>query len=189
MNTNWKDLKPVLLVGSFLVLGAVAIADWNRDASPQASFGEPYQELIGYNELGQPVYEQRGVYTTIASPPSIQPGTQPLQPVGAQPLVQPMVQPMVQPVSQRIVTPVQQPQARPAVVQTVRTEPVRVETVEQPQSRSKKASAAIIGGSAGAGAAIGAIAGGGKGAGIGAIAGGVGGLIYDQVTRDKSDRF
>ena len=43
----------------------------------------------------------------------------------------------------------------------------------------------IIGGAAGAGAAIGAVAGGGKGAAVGATAGGVGGLIYDLATRNK----
>ena len=53
--------------------------------------------------------------------------------------------------------------------------------------RSKAKSAAIIGGSAAAGAAIGAMAGGGKGAAIGAITGGAGGLVYDQVTRRKDD--
>ena len=51
--------------------------------------------------------------------------------------------------------------------------------------RSWEKEALIIGGSAGAGTAIGAIAGGKKGAGIGAAAGGVGGLIYDLLTRDK----
>jgi len=48
--------------------------------------------------------------------------------------------------------------------------------------RSKKKSAAIVGGSAVAGAAIGALAGGGKGAAIGAIAGGAGGFAYDRHT-------
>jgi outer membrane lipoprotein SlyB len=51
--------------------------------------------------------------------------------------------------------------------------------------RSKGKSAAIIGGSAAAGAGIGALAGGGKGAGIGAIAGGAAGLIYDRKTHKK----
>ena len=43
----------------------------------------------------------------------------------------------------------------------------------------------IVGGSAGAGAAIGGLAGGGKGAGIGALSGGVAGLVYDLATRNK----
>src|SRR5437773_7966676 len=43
-------------------------------------------------------------------------------------------------------------------------------------------SAAIVGGGAGAGAAIGAIAGGGKGAAIGALSGGAAGLVYDRLT-------
>ena len=66
--------------------------------------------------------------------------------------------------------------------------PTIVETRAQP-SKAKKRSwereALIIGGSAGAGTAIGALAGGKKGAAVGAAAGGVGGLIYDLATRDK----
>jgi hypothetical protein len=49
--------------------------------------------------------------------------------------------------------------------------------------RSTAEKAAIIGGGAATGAAIGGLAGGGKGALIGAAAGGAGGYIYDRVTR------
>ena len=53
------------------------------------------------------------------------------------------------------------------------------------KKRSLDREALIVGGSAGAGAAIGAVAGGGKGAGIGAISGGIAGLVYDLATRNK----
>jgi hypothetical protein len=56
---------------------------------------------------------------------------------------------------------------------------------QQAKKRSWEKDALIIGGSAGAGTAIGAIAGGKKGAAVGAAAGGVGGLIYDLLTRNK----
>ncbi len=51
--------------------------------------------------------------------------------------------------------------------------------------RSTEKSVLIVAGSSGAGAAIGALAGGGKGAAIGAIAGGFGGLVYDRMTANK----
>jgi hypothetical protein len=56
------------------------------------------------------------------------------------------------------------------------------EPVQAKQPRSTAKSTAIVLGSAGTGAAIGAMAGGGKGAGIGAAAGGVAGFIYDRMT-------
>jgi hypothetical protein len=52
------------------------------------------------------------------------------------------------------------------------------------KSRSTKESALIIGGSAGAGAGIGAIAKGKKGAALGAAIGGVAGTVYDLMTRN-----
>lgn len=51
--------------------------------------------------------------------------------------------------------------------------------------RSTQKSVAIVAGSAGAGAAIGALAGGGKGAAIGALSGGAAGFIYDRLTAHK----
>ena len=59
-------------------------------------------------------------------------------------------------------------------------------TVRRDTHRSWEKEVLIIGGSAGAGTAIGALAGGKKGAGVGAAAGGVGGLIYDLATRNKN---
>ena len=66
----------------------------------------------------------------------------------------------------------------PGIVER-RTEP------QHARKRSWEKEVLIVGGSAGAGTAIGALAGGKKGAGVGAAVGGVGGLIYDLATRDK----
>lgn len=59
------------------------------------------------------------------------------------------------------------------------------QATEAKKSRSMKESALIIGGSAGAGAGIGAIAKGKKGAALGAAIGGVAGTVYDRMTRNK----
>ena len=51
--------------------------------------------------------------------------------------------------------------------------------------RSWEHEALIVGGSAGAGAAIGAVAKGKRGAAVGALTGGIAGLIYDLATRNR----
>ncbi|MBC8165090.1 MAG: hypothetical protein H7Y20_04355 [Bryobacteraceae bacterium] len=61
----------------------------------------------------------------------------------------------------------------------------REQVVVRRKGRSVAKSALIVGGSAGAGAAIGALAGGGKGAAIGAVSGGTAGFIYDRITRKR----
>jgi len=53
------------------------------------------------------------------------------------------------------------------------------------KKRTLQKEALIVGGGAGAGAAVGAVAGGKKGAAIGAVSGGIAGLIYDLATRNK----
>ena len=53
------------------------------------------------------------------------------------------------------------------------------------RSRSLERQALIVGGSAAAGTAIGAVAGGGKGAAIGALSGGAAGLAYDLLTKNR----
>lgn len=80
----------------------------------------------------------------------------------------------------------------------VRSQPRIVErrVVDQPRTysrsvvtpkkkRSLQKEILIVAGSSGAGAAIGAVAGGKKGAAVGALSGGIAGLIYDLATRNK----
>jgi hypothetical protein len=70
----------------------------------------------------------------------------------------------------------------------VRSQPRVVErrpAVNHAKKRSWEKEVLIVGGGAGAGAAIGAVAGGKKGAGVGALSGGIAGLVYDLATRNK----
>ena len=73
---------------------------------------------------------------------------------------------------------------QPSTVYVSNPAPARA-VAQTTKKRSVAKEALIIGGSAGAGAAVGAVAGGKKGAAIGAISGGVAGLIYDLATRNK----
>lgn len=76
-----------------------------------------------------------------------------------------------------------EPVERRRSVETTRDVDYRPEPVVRKRSTAK--SAAIIAGSAAAGAAIGGLAGGGKGAAIGALGGGAAGLVYDRMTKNR----
>jgi hypothetical protein len=73
---------------------------------------------------------------------------------------------------------------QPKTVYVSNPAPATARVSQTQKNRSLQKEALIVGGSAGAGAAIGAVAGGKKGAALGAVSGGVAGLIYDLATRN-----
>jgi hypothetical protein len=150
--------------GAFLILSVIAVAGWIRQPAAPAVAWNPaltaapagYAQPVGYDSNGQPVYS---------------PGQTPCLDSG----------PAVQPVrySDRTMRNYRRP------VRVVSRDYSAAQVSGSSARRSTKKSVAIVAGSAGAGAAIGALAGGGKGAAIGALSGGAAGFVYDRLTHDR----
>jgi len=116
--------------------------------------------------------------------------------VASQPFVNPALAPVYPASTGATEGPLPLYASRPSVrtIEQPASAPVRVERYVDPPShhrrvvrrkRPLKHSVAIVAGSAGLGAAIGAIAGGGQGAAIAALAGGGGGFVYDRLTHKR----
>ena len=177
------NLKNGLLAGAFAILAVVAVIGWTHGrtgsaASQPANYAQP-----GY---AQPATEYPAANPSYVSPPSpaaydngVDNGVA-YQPGVYYPDAQ-YVQSIHRPV---VVRPVEAPPPPPEYVDQTRPRDHR-EYREIHHRRSTGKSVAIVAGSAGVGAAIGALAGGGKGAGIGALAGGAGGFVYDRLTHNR----
>ena len=177
------------LIAAFVLLAAVAVAGWVRGTPPATSAavnGQVVPPPAAYDQYGQasqqPPLSPQPVAYSESVPGSPGPGDMVL-PAFACPHY-------VRTVS--AAAPIQPAYAEPPYNGADRMAPPpqyrEREYVDRHgvhHRRSTRKSAEIVAGSAGVGAAIGAVAGGGKGAGIGALAGGAGGFVYDRLTRNR----
>jgi uncharacterized protein YcfJ len=161
-------MRQAVVIGAFALVSAVAVAGWVRKPEPPPA--QAYAAPL-------PAYP-----TQFQANPA-----QPYPPQAFTPLNaygSPMTAASYAPIPQATNAYYERPVVRPVVRRTSYAAP-RHTVVVRKRKRPFTHSLAIVGGSAGAGAAIGALAGGGKGAGIGALAGGAAGLIYDRLTHNK----
>lgn len=177
-----EKMRPALLIAGFALLAVVAVAGWTRTPNASAvapnNLSAPGTYTAGQIYSNAPgAYGNQGVYTN--PPVSAQAAGYPQY--SAENCVEPLG------VQSAAYTPVTRYRttSRPRVVRYVEERPREERVVRRSSRRSTGKSVAIVAGSAGAGAAIGALAGGGKGAAIGAVTGGVGGFIYDRLTHNR----
>jgi uncharacterized protein YcfJ len=153
-------MRQAVVVGAFALVSAVAVAGWVR--KPEPAPVQAYTAPLPAQSYPAQSFTPLNAYGSPMTAASYAPVPQ------AAPAYAYYERPVV----------------RPVVRRTTYVAPRRT-VVVQKRKRPFTHSLAIVGGGAGAGAAIGALAGGGKGAGIGALAGGAAGLIYDRLTHNK----
>ena len=189
-----STLKRGILAGVIALSAVVAVVAVNR-ANPAA---EPAPATLAGNP--EPVARDVQSSGRYSEPPTG-------QPVPAVYAASPFGSPAVAPVAARAPEVATAPVAPPAMAEASAAPVVQNAYYRRTRTRSHRYyrasrayrprtrvvvrrrpfshSAAIVGGSAAGGAAIGALAGGGKGAAAGALVGGAGGFIYDRLTHKK----
>lgn len=163
--------QPILIVA---LIGAVAFGLWQWQKNEPPAYWEwngPHAYSDPYQPAAVPVTlpDGRKAYLMVQPTSESYPGA-----------VHPAVYRSPAPVtSQERVVYTSSPVVERQVIRETRS------PVPEQRGRSWEREVLIVAGSAGAGTAIGAIAGGKKGAAVGAVSGGVAGLVYDLATRNK----
>jgi hypothetical protein len=170
-----------MIIAGFALLAVLAVAGWTRNPVPASTTANNFQPLA-YDLSGRPIYGQ-GVQTPYSQLLPNGQYAQYGQPVAAQNCtdVLPAQTIAYAPAGYAAEPARYRTSGNPRVVRTVVAD--RDYVVRRKRSTGK--SVAIVAGSAGAGAAIGALTGGGKSAAIGALSGGAAGFIYDRLTRNR----
>jgi hypothetical protein len=160
----------VLLICGVAALEVFAILGWTRDSSPSPA---------------QPLLNPAGVAAMTPINTDAVPSYDPVPPTGGDFVYGEMPSYVTKPAVRTIARAQVVPEPMDTQISTRTTSSSTTGHRVRRRDRPFSHSAAIVGGSAGAGAIIGALAGGGKGAGIGALAGGGAGLAYDRLTHKK----
>jgi hypothetical protein len=184
-----SNTKNAILISGFALLAILAVAGWTRTPSAAAAgpnnFAAPSGAYTSANPIdpnratyGQPAYGQPAYGVPAESAAYAPAPVNCAEPAYTNAAYAPDgdTQPRYRTYN------------RPRVIRTNyvdRERSTEREVVRTRRGRSTGKSVAIVGGSAGAGAAIGALAGGGKGAAIGALSGGAAGFIYDRLTHNR----